>query len=145
MTGDNGAQHDFFGQLFRFRFHHHHGIGRTGDDEVQFGLLDFHLRRVDNVFAVLVADAGSADRAHERGAGQDERRGGADHAEDVRIVFEIVGHSRQHDLDFMLEAGHEQRADRAVDEARGQRLFLGRAAFTLEVATRDAARCVVFS
>jgi hypothetical protein len=44
----------------------------------------------------------------------------------------------------MLEAGHEQRADRAVNESRGQGLFLGRAAFTLEVAAGDAARCVVF-
>ena len=144
MAGDNGAQHDFLGKFLGLRFHHHHGVGGAGDDEVQLGLFKVHLARVDEVFAILVADARCADRAHERGAGKDERRRGADHAEHVRIVFEIVGHSRQHNLDFMLEAGHEQRADRAVDEARGQRLFLGRAAFTLEVAARDAARCVVF-
>ena len=47
-----------------------------------------------------------------------------------------------HDLHFVEEAVREQRADRAVDQARGQRLFLGRTTFALEEAARDAARGV---
>ncbi len=144
MTRHDSAEHDFFGQFISFRFHHHHGVGGAGHDEVQFGLFEFFDRRVDDVLTILVAHARCADRAHEGRAGQDKRRRGTDHADHVRIVFEIIGHRGQHDLDFVLEAFDEKRADRAVDQARRQRLFLGRAAFTLEEATWDAARCVVF-
>ena len=52
---------------------------------------------------------------------------------------EITGRD---DLHFVEEALGEQRADRAVDQARGQRLLLGRAAFALEEAAGDAARGV---
>jgi GNAT superfamily N-acetyltransferase len=45
-------------------------------------------------------------------------------------------------LHFIEEAIGEQRADRAIDEARVQRLFFGGATFTLEETTRDAARGV---
>ena len=48
----------------------------------------------------------------------------------------------RHDLDFIEEAVGEQRADRAIDEARGERLFFRGPAFTLEEATGDAARGV---
>src|SRR5690606_19892084 len=43
------------------------------------------------------------------------------------------------DLDFVLEAFDEERADRAVDQARQERLALGRAAFTFEKASGNAA------
>ena len=57
----------------------------------------------------------------------------------------MSGIQREHgrdDLDFVEEAFGEQRADRAVDQARGQRFFFGRAAFALEEAAGDAARGV---
>ena len=40
---------------------------------------------------------------------------------------------------LVLEALDEERADRTVDETRGQRLLLGRTAFTLEVAAGNLA------
>jgi hypothetical protein len=39
--------------------------------------------------------------------------------------------------DFVVETFREQRADRAVDQAGGQRFFFGRTAFALEEATGD--------
>ncbi len=42
-------------------------------------------------------------------------------------------------LRLVLEAGREQRPDRAVDEAGGERLLLGRAPLALEIAARDLA------
>ena len=53
-----------------------------------------------------------------------------------------LGVQRQHvddDLHFVEEAFREQRAERAVDQARGQRLELARAAFALEEAAGDLA------
>ena len=139
MTGHDSAEHHVFRQFIGFRFHHHHGIGCAGHDEVEFGFFELIDGRVDDVLTILVANASSADRAHERGAGQDERGRRADHAEDIGIVLKIVGHAGKHDLDFVLEALDEERADRTVDQARGQRLFFGRATFTLEEAAWDAA------
>ena len=46
------------------------------------------------------------------------------------------------DLGVVLVAIGKQRAQRAVDEARCQRLVFARAAFALEIATGDLAGCV---
>ena len=62
------AEHDFLGQLLGFRLHHHHGVLRTGDDEVELGFLHFVERRIEHVFVIDETDAGAADRAHERRA-----------------------------------------------------------------------------
>ena len=101
-----------------------------------FMLLD---RRVEHKLALDDADAGGADRAHERNARQGQRGRGGDQRDDVGIVLEVVGEHGGDDLRLVLEALDEQRPDRPVDEARDQRLLLGRAALALEIAARDLA------
>ena len=101
-------------------------------------------RRIEHVFVVDEADAGGADRAHERRARQRQRGGGGDHRHDVGIVLLIV---RQHGDDHLRVAAPavgEQRADRAVDQARRQRLLFGRTALALEIAAGNPAGGVVF-
>ena len=65
----HAAQDDLFGQLLDFGLHHHDGVVGAGDDQVHL-VVGVHLveRRVQDVLAVDVADAGGADRAHERHA-----------------------------------------------------------------------------
>ena len=58
------------GQPVGLRLHHQHGVLRAGDDEVELRLLQLGARRIQQVLAVLVADARGADRAHERQARQ---------------------------------------------------------------------------
>src|SRR3546814_8379641 len=82
---------------------------------------------------------GAADRAHERNARDGERGRRADHGDDVRIVLEVMRQHGGDDLGLVAEAVGEQRADRAVDQTRGQRLLLARPAFTLEEAAGDLA------
>ena len=138
------AEHDVFGQFLGFRFHHHHGVVRAGDDEIELGFLHLVERRVEHVFVIDEADAGAADRAHERRAGNRQRGGGGDHRQDVGIVLLIV---RQHGDDHLRVAAPavgEQRTDRAVDQARGQRVLFGRPAFALEEAAGNAAGGVIF-
>ena len=60
-------------------------------------------------------------------------------ADDVGIVLHVVREHGDDDLRLVLEAFDEQRPDRPVDEARGQRLLLGRTAFALEKAAGDLA------
>jgi hypothetical protein len=57
----HGAQHHVFRQLVGFRFHHQHGALGTGNHQVQIRRGDLRAGRVQQVLAVLVADAGGAD------------------------------------------------------------------------------------
>ncbi len=89
----HGTEHDVFGQLLCFRFHHHDGVLRAGDDEIELALGHLVELRIEYVFVVDEADAGAADRPHERYAGQRERRRSRDHCDDVGIVLLVM---RQH-------------------------------------------------
>ena len=140
----HGAEHDLFGQLLCFGLHHHHRVLRAGDDEVELALLHLVEGRIEHVFVVDEADAGAADRAHERRAGERQRGGGRDHRHDVGIVLQVV---RQHGDDHLRVAAPalgEQRTDRAVDQARGQRFLFGRTALALEIAAGNLAGGVIF-
>ena len=95
--------------------------------------------RVEHELAVDDADAGSADRAQERQAGERQGRGSGHQADDVGIILHVVGEHGDDHLRLVLEAVHEQRPDRPVDQARGQRLLLGGATLALEKATGDLA------
>ncbi len=95
--------------------------------------------RVEDVLAVLVADAGGGDRAEERNAGQRQRGRAADHGDDVGVVLQVVAQHGGDDLDLIAEALGEQRADRPVDQAGLQHLGLGRPALALEEAAGDLA------
>ena len=139
MAEHDGAEHDLFRKLLGFRFHHQHGVLRAGDDEVERGQLLLLDRRVQHIFAVDVADARRTDRAHEGNAGEREGGRGGDQREDVGVVLEVIGEHGGDHLRLVAEALDEERADRAVDQARDQRLALGRAAFALEIAARDLA------
>ncbi len=98
--------------------------------------------RIEHVFVVDEADAGSADRAHEGRSGQRQCGRGRDHRQHVRIVLEIVRQDRDDNLGVAAPAVGEQRADRTVDQAGDQGLLLGGTAFAFEVTARDAPRRV---
>ena len=137
----DGAEHVVFRKLLGFRFNHQDRSVRTGNNEVKLALRHLVYGRVENELAVDAADAGTADRAHEGHAGQRQCGGSGNHADNVGIVFHVMGEDRDDDLRVALVAFSEQRADRAVDETRGQRLLLGGTAFALEVAAGNAASC----
>ena len=139
------AEHLGLGELVGLGLDHHHRVLGAGDDQVEplLGVVAQLLHvvdgRVQHVGAVDEADARRADRAHERHARQGQRGGGGDHADDVGVVLHVVGEHGDDDLDLVLEALDEQRPDRAVDQARGQHLLLGRPRLALEEAAGDLA------
>ena len=135
----DGAEHDFLGELLRLGLHHQHAFGGAGDHQVELAALHLVGGRVQDVLAVLIADAGGGDRAEERDAGQRQRGRAADQGDDVGVVLQVVAEHGGDDLDLVAEAVGEQRADRAVDQAGFQDLVLGRAAFALEEAAGDLA------
>ena len=93
--------------------------------------------RVQDVVAVDVADPRAADRPEERDPRDRQGRGGADHRDDVGIVFEIMAQHRADDLGFIDEPGNEERPQRPIDQSRNQRLLFGWPTLTLEEAARD--------
>ena len=139
MAEGDGAEHDVLGQLLRLGFHHQHAFRGAGDHQVELAVFNLRGGRVEDVLAVVVADAGGGDRAEERDAGQRQRGRAADQGDDVGVVLQVVAEHGGDDLDLVAEALGEQRADRAVDQAGLQDLGLGRAAFALEEAAGDLA------
>ncbi len=139
------AQHLVFGQLFGFRFNHQHGFRRTGNDHVQARCFLLLVSRVQQVASAFVErNAGSADRAIERNAGDGQGSRSTDHRSDVRIGFLAGGNDGADNLHFVHEAFWEQRTDRTVDQSGSQGFFLGRTAFALEETARDLTGSVSF-
>ena len=91
MAEHHGAEHHFFVQFLRLRLDHQHGVGGAGDDEVELALGHLVERRVEHVFVVDEADAGAADRAHERRAGERQRRGDRHHRQHDCAMTERLG------------------------------------------------------
>ena len=142
VSEHHGAEHDVFVEFLGFRFHHQHGVGGAGDDEVELGFDHLVERRVEHVFVIDEADAGGADRTLERGAGNGQCRGGGNQRQNVGIVLHVMRQHGDDDLGLVAPAVDEQRTDRTVDQAGDQRFLLGRPALALEVAAGNAARGV---
>ena len=93
--------------------------------------------RVDDEVAVDLADPHRADGRRQRDVGDHQRRRGAVHREDV-VGVDVVDRKRdRHQLRVIAPFLGEQRADRAVDHARGQRALLAWAALALEERAGD--------
>ena len=138
VSEQHSAQHLVFGQLFGFRFNHQYSGFGTGHDHVEAGGFQLLVRWVQQVAGAFVeGNAGCADRAFERDTGDGQGSRSTDHRSDVRIGLLAGGNHGADNLHFVHEPFREQRADRAVDQARSQGFFLGRTAFTLEEATWD--------
>ena len=139
MAEHHAAEHDFFAQLQGFGLDHQHGGFGAGDDQVHLRILAGGLARVQHVLAVDVAHAGGADRAAERDAGDRQRGADADHGGDVGVDFGVERQRVDDHVHFVQEAFGEQRADRAVDQAAGQRFVFAGLGFALEEAAGDLA------
>ena len=116
----------------------------TGDDQVHLQLLQRLLGRVDDEVARRACRSGRRRRGSATGIGRDRQRGGgAVHREDVVGVDVVHRERRGDELRLEVPALGEQRPDRAVDHARGQRRLLARATLAAEEGAGDLARGVM--
>ena len=120
MPEQDGLGHHVLGQEVGAGLDHHDRVAGAGDDQVEIGLAELAVGRVDDELAADPADAHGADGAVERDLADGERRGGGDRADDVRVVLLVGREDRDHELDVVLVALGEQRADRAVGLAGRQ-------------------------
>ena len=121
---------------------HHDGDVVTGDapgdDHVEHRTLELLVGREGHPLAADEGDAGGADRAGERQAGQlgRHRRGVDRH--DVVEVRGVQAHHRDDDLDLVAQALDERGAQRAVDQAAGEDRVLAGPALAAEERAGDA-------
>ena len=111
------AEHHFFRQHLGLGFHHQHGGFGAGHHQVELRGLERLVARVEQVLAAGVADARRTDRALERQAGDGQRRGGAEHGDDIRIDIRVHRHHGGDDLHFVGVTLGEQRTDGTIDQA----------------------------
>ena len=142
VAEQDGLGHDVFGQELGARLDHHDRVPGARDDEVELGLLELAVGRVDDELAIDPADADGADGARERDLADGQRGRGGDGAEHVRLVLLVGREDRDDELDVVLVALGEEGADRTVGQAGGEGRRLGRARLALDEAARDLARGV---
>src|SRR5690606_167401 len=95
--------------------------------------------RIEHIFAIDVANTCATDRAHERNTRDRQCCRGCDHCQNIGIIIQIVLNNGEHNLSVVFVAFYKKWTDRTVDQARNKSFILARAAFTLEIATRDLA------
>ena len=141
----HGAEHHLLRQFFRFGFDHQHRIGRARHHEIERGIGHIVDRRIEAVFPVDIANAGSPDGPEERDARKGQCRGRGHQRHHIGIAFQIMAQHLSHHLRFVAIALGEERADRPVDQARDQGFAFGRRAFALEIAAGNlAGRIIAF-
>ena len=131
-----------FGDFAGACLHHHDAVSRAGHHEIELAQLALREGRVDDVLALDEADAHGGHGLLNRHLRQGQRGAGAGQRQHVRVVFGVGRQHERDDLRFVRPARGEQRTNRPVDDAAGQRFLFGGLAFTLEEAARNAARCV---
>jgi hypothetical protein len=97
------------------------------------------VRREADPLTVDESNAGGADRAGERQAGDLRGRRRSVDREDVVRGVRVEGQDRDDDLDLVAQALLEQGAQRPVDQAAGEDRVLTRTAFAAEERSRDTA------
>ena len=136
----DGLEHLLLGQLLGLRLHHHHGVVRCRRRRGRASL--------SAISSIIGLSTNSPSMKPTRAAPIGPRNGTPDSvsAAEAATMPTMSGSFsmswREHgddDLRLVLEAFDEQRPDRPVDEARGQRLLLGGTAFALEEAAGDLA------
>ena len=120
-------------------FNHHHVLLVPDVDEIERRVQHLFVRGIDDEFAVDFADAHRADRAVPRDVRAKQRGGSAVDHQHVRIRHLVRRKQQTDDLHFVQKSFREQRAQRAVAEARGENFLFRRASFALEIAARETA------
>ena len=139
MAEQDGLGHHVLGQELGAGLDHHDRVAGAGHDQVELGVGQLGVGRVDHELAVDPTDAHGADRALERDLADGQRGRGGDRAEDVGVVLLVGREDRDDQLDVVLVALREERPDRPVGQAGRQDGGLGRARLALDEAAGDLA------
>ena len=139
---DDRVEHHIVGNLVRARLDHADYILVSGHSQVQIALCALGSVRADDDLAVDKAHIDAGNRPVPRDVGNRQRERSADHAGDLRQAVGIDRHDGHDDRTVVAHILREQRADRPVDEARGQDRLVGRTRLALDERAGDLADSV---
>ena len=142
MAGEDRAEHVRLADLLGAGLDHQHGLVGARHGQVQLRHLALRKVRVDDNLAINQAHGDARNRAAPRDVAHGDGRRGADHRGDIRRHILLDGEDGGHDLHVVAHALVEQRAQRAVDQAGGQRRLLGGTALALDESAGDLAHGV---
>ena len=124
-------------ELIGFGFDHHHRIVGAGDDQVEIAVGDLLLVGL-RIYSPSIMPTRAAPIGPMKGTPEMVRAADArDHRDDVGLVLAVVAEHLADNENFIVEAFGEERPNRAIDQAAGQRFLFGGAALALEEAARD--------
>jgi len=139
MGQQQRLEQDLFADFLGRGLHHHDGLLGAGDHQVQAAGRELGRGRIDHVLVVDVTHAHARDGGGEGNVRQIQRRRGAADAHGVGVVDPVRRKHQRDDLGVAEVALRKQGAQRSVDEAAGQDLFLRRPALALVEAARKLA------
>ena len=139
MRREQRFEDNLFVDDLRATLEHHDRVGTGRDYQRHVTAFELAEGRVHDNFAFDPAHPHRSHRAFVRDVGDQQRRRGGDQREHVGVVVTIGGQYRHDYLSLAVVALGEQRTHRAVNQARGQNLFLGCAPFALEKAAGNLA------
>ncbi|MCG3199906.1 MAG: hypothetical protein GHCLOJNM_04434 [bacterium] len=144
VRGLQRGDHLLLGNHLCAALDHHDGVFGACDSQIEAGLLQLGVRRIDHLPR---ADQTHAHRAQAlvKGDIRDRQRGeSADHRGNVGVVMLVRRKHGHHDLGLVIEAFGEKGPHGAVYQTGGQRLLFRRTRLTLEEPARDLPGGVVF-
>ena len=133
----DGIQHVRFREEIRLTLNHHHGILGTRNNDLDITLFDLFVGRVSDKLTVNATDANSGNRTFKWNVGNRDRSRGGNHRQSVRVIDQVSGYHRRHNLGFEHVALREERPHRTVDQATDQGLTLGGTTLPTEERTRN--------
>ena len=144
VTKHDSAQHDFFGQLKRFRLDHQHSGFGASYDQIHDAVFALGLSRVQDVFAIDISHTGRAHGAVERDTRNGQGGRGADHGGDVSVHLRIQRNGVYDHMHFVVKTFGEQRTDGTVNQTTGECFKFAGFGFALEETARYFAGSVGF-
>lgn len=139
VTEHDAVKHLVVGDFVCARFNHcNQGIGGCNRNR-HLRFFTLFRRGVDNVFAVHQTDGNTADGAVPRNFRHADGDGNANHRRDFGGAVGVNGHHGCHHADVVAHILREQRTNRTVNHARGERCLFGSSALTAQERTGDSA------
>ena len=132
MTIKDGIEDNVFRQFVGTSLHHHYGIFRAGNGEVQGADFTLFFRGIDDEFIIYTAYAHTGNRAHKGNIGNAECCRGTNHGSQFRRVILFYGHNRSNNLHVIAVAFREQRTNRTVNQTGAKDSVARRTALTFD-------------
>ena len=139
MPEQDGAHHVVVRNLLGASLDHHDRVLGAGEIQRERALFFLRERGVDDVFAVHDSHDHAAGRPRKGNVRNGQRDGRAQHRQRFGRDIRIDGERGGDHADVVEQSLREQRAERAVDEARGQNALVARSALPSLKAAGDLA------